>query len=162
MNHRVAAELDAQGSLDLSRGGSEIIRVRISLILWVLIRALLEYLKSGQSVAAEALALALLVNLKGTCSCVLQISLISFLMDCPAPGSVSGWLHDNHPPSPSPQGYAKTGLHFKLHLHLLSLLYPNLLCSADSSLRLRIGTPSVLSRSMMPTPLSLATQHSGL
>lgn len=103
MNHTVAAELHAQGALDLSRGGSEIILVRISLILLVLIRALLEQLKSGQSVAVEAVALVLLAGFGGAGPCVLQISLISLLMDWPAPGSVSGWVQAI-PPLPCPSG----------------------------------------------------------
>lgn len=138
MNNTVAAGLDARGALHLSRG-SEIILLRISLILRVLIRALLEWLKSGQSVAAEAAASVLLAGVRAAGPCVLQISLISLLMDCPAPASVSGGggggeqLRAIHPVL-FPQGYAKPGMHFKLPLHLQPLLYPNLLSCADCSL----------------------------
>lgn len=140
-------------------GRSEIIPVRISLILGFLIRALLEWLKSGQSVAAEAVALALLACIRAG-PCVLQISLISLLMDCPAPGSVSGRGASHSTPTSFSQGHAKLGTHFKLPLHLLPPPPPphpplspcSVLCWFQP--RLRGGTPSVLSRSMEPTPLS--------
>lgn len=69
LKRTVVTEPDARGALDLGGGEGvlvgEIILVRISLILLQLIRAAIERLESGQSVAAEAAAWALFVAVGG-------------------------------------------------------------------------------------------------
>lgn len=65
---------------------------------------------------------------------VLQISLISLLMDCPVPGSVSGGLHATHPHF-FPSGICQAWDVLQTCPPLASPppLYPNLLSCADCS-----------------------------
>lgn len=84
---------------DLSGGGtgdgfSEIIPVRISLMLLVQMRAAPQPLKSVQKPKPEPDPERFLsAGVRGAAPFLLHISLISSLMDCPGPGSVSGELH---------------------------------------------------------------------
>lgn len=124
-------------------GCCEITLRRLSSELQILMRALLEKLKSGQSAPdeaeSEAEAVACLAGVRAAGPCVLQISLISSLMDCPAPRSVSrggvgggGVLHSLGPLF-SLRDMPSLGCTSNYSLCLPFLLYPNLLSGADCS-----------------------------